>query len=151
MKKLLLSLVILSSAATTNVFCNESTTITIDQALDDLLGQLKIKESLKATVPFAMQQYTKNISTKDQAALEKAITEVTRYLGSDKFFGKIKSLYKKHFTTKEVLNITEFYKSETGKKFTALAPQLSMEMGQLMAQDMQDLITDIQKNIDSSK
>ena len=151
MKKLLLSLIVLSNVATADVFCKESTNITIDQALDDLLDQLKIKESIQATMPFAMQQYTKGISTKDQAALEKAITKATDYLTSDKFFSKIKSSYKKHFTTKEVQDITAFYKSKTGKKFTALAPQLSMEMGQLMAQDMQELITDIQKDIDSNK
>jgi hypothetical protein len=150
MKKLILAtLFIAGGISTTAVICTTTTTKTVttvsmDQALDELFILLKISENMKATIPYMMQSQTKSMSADTVDQFEKMMTKMTDYLGSDKFLGKIKSMYKKHFTTKEVLDIVAFYKSTTGKKFVTITPELSMEMGQLMAEDMQALVAEFQ-------
>ena len=92
--------------------------------------------NMKAVYNKMLVKMTDNLVTKIPAlknSKEKILEFYRKYIGWDAIKDDQAKIYKKYFSIKEMEDLKNFYKTETGKKTLSLMPEIMTE-GQVLAQ-----------------
>ncbi len=121
----------------------------IDQLVDKLFRSMNICEQISAGVQASLAPYMRmeNATPAQENVITRYISQTNDYMQSDKFLNAIKSTYKKYFTACEIQDLVNFYESETGKKFIAVAPQTMNDMFANITPDLQEILNQLQADL----
>jgi hypothetical protein len=137
-----------------NHFCVAADSPDDDEVYKKFFNAIGIEAQYNQMINLMISQYQQSFVTGVQAAIKKASdisekdkTDIQKLANESmsNFLQKLKvkmieimpyqelvkniymPIYKKHFTTDEIMEITGFYEKETGKKFISTAPTLMQE------------------------
>ena len=107
------------------------------QAAKELFDVMKLKEIYAKIVDDATQSLVKR-APKLKSVQSKIHAFYNKYIGWDALKDDMAKIYAKYYSAKELEELTNFYKTELGKKTLKMLPKISMESRRLGMKNVMD-------------